>query len=171
MLLLIALIFVAVLEITQLSNSQSRKQVEVTREAAITEKVIQGETATVAHVIDGDTIELTDGRRVRYIGIDAPEIIYEDKSTECFGIEAKEENSKLVQGKKVRLESDFSETDNYGRLLRYVYVSDTLVNKGLVQGGFARAWNVPPDEKYKDTLFISQQEAKEARRGLWQLCR
>lgn len=171
MLLLIALIFVAVLEITQTSNSQPRKQVEITREAAITGKVIQGETATVAYVIDGDTIELTDGRRVRYIGIDAPEIIHEDKSTECFGIEAKEENSTLVQGKKVRLESDFSETDNYGRLLRYVYVSDTLVNKGLVQGGFARAWNVPPDEKYKDALFISQQEAKEARRGLWQLCR
>ena len=178
--LLAALFLVALLEIRQLFHSSSlrlNKQIEVTPEATTTAVIITGEIATVAFAIDGDTVELTDGRRVRYIGIDAPETAHEGKSAECFGNEARVENSKRTNGKKVRLEKDISETDGYGRLLRYVYADQParagapLINEQLVKDGFARAWNVPPDEKYKDALLVLQQEAREARRGLWELCR
>lgn len=163
--LLVALLFFAFLELGQIINSSRKQQVEITKEATATAKIIAGEIATVAFVVDGDTIELTDGRRVRYIGIDAPEY------DECYGNVAKEENKKQVNSKKVRLEKDVSETDSYGRLLRYVFVGDTFVNEQLVSDGFARAWNVPPDEQYKDALSTSQQESKDANLGLWQVCR
>lgn len=134
-------------------------------QATSSAKITAGEIAEVAFVIDGDTIGLTDGRRVRYIGIDAPEF------EECFSQQAKEENKKIVENKSIRLEKDVSDKDSYGRLLRYVYVNTVFVNEELVEGGFARAWNVSPDEKYKDELFVAQQEARGVNRGLWQLCR
>ena len=74
----------------------------------------------VARVIDGDTIELENGERVRYIGMDTPETVHPSKPVQCFGKAASAENSKLVSGKTVRLEKDVSDTDKYGRLLRYV---------------------------------------------------
>lgn len=181
-LLLTALLLVAFLEIRQLFNSQSQtniqKQIEVTNEATTTGIITGGEIVTVAYVIDGDTIDLTDGRRVRYIGIDAPETAHAQKPAECFGIAAREENKRMVDGKSVRLEKDSSDEDSYGRLLRYVFVGppaseagEDLVNEQLVKNGFADAWNVPPDEKYKSVLFTAQTEARESHRGLWETCR
>ncbi|GAF76144.1 unnamed protein product, partial [marine sediment metagenome] len=76
-------------------------------------------------MIDGDTIIIEGDYRVRYIGIDAPEIYPE---LEACGMEALEVNRALVEGREVRLEQDVSETDKYGRLLRYVYVDDIFVN-------------------------------------------
>jgi len=115
-------------------------------------------------VIDGDTITIKGGYRVRYIGIDAPEI---HPAVEAFGIEAREANRKLVAGKNVRLERDVSETDKYGRLLRYVWVDDILVEAELVRQGLARAKTYPPDTKYQDYLEQMQAEAREAGRGMW----
>ncbi|MCK4863754.1 MAG: thermonuclease family protein, partial [Dehalococcoidales bacterium] len=86
------------------------------------------DTATVTQVIDGDTITIDTGHRVRYIGLDTPEVY---PVQEAYGMEAWQANRKLVEGKEVRLERDVSETDKYGRLLRYVYVDDTLVNAEL----------------------------------------
>jgi len=77
--------------------------------------------AKVTEVIDGDTIIIEGGYRVRYIGIDTPEIHPE---VEAFGMEAWQANRQLIEGKEVRLERDVSETDKYDRLLRYVYVVD-----------------------------------------------
>jgi len=88
----------------------------------------------VTKVIDGDTIIVEGGYRVRYIGIDAPEI---RPRLEAFGMEAWQANRQLVEGKKVRLERDVSETDKYERLLRYVYVNDILVNAEMVRLGLA----------------------------------
>lgn len=161
--LLVGLLLVAIFELRQIFTATPR-QTEIFKEATSTAHITAGEIATVAKVLDGDTIELTDGRRVRYIGIDAPEY------DECYGNEAKEENINKVNGKTVRLERDVSETDSYGRLLRYVFVSDMLINEQLVGGGFARAWSVPPDEKYKDQFMISQQRAKQSSLGLWMFC-
>ena len=173
--LLVALFLVAGLELWQVFDSRSQKNsgkyVEMTKEATTTGTITQGEIATVRYVIDGDTIELTDGRRVRYIGIDAPEVAHGDTKEECFGGQAQEENRKKVYGRKVRLEKDNSETDSYGRLLRYVFVDDAFVNEQLVSGGFARVWSVAPDEKYRDQLFAVQQEARASNRGLWRACR
>ena len=121
--------------------------------------------AQVVNVIDGDTIEVSiEGQthKVRYIGIDTPE-----KAVEPFGPEAAAKNKELVGGKVVELEKDVSETDQYGRLLRYVYVGDLMVNAELVRLGFAQASAYPPDVKYQDLFLRLQQEAREANRGFW----
>lgn len=122
------------------------------------------ESARVTRVIDGDTIAIEGGYRVRYIGIDTPEIHPE---TEAFGIEAWQANRQLVEGKLVRLERDISETDKYNRLLRYVYVDDTMVNAELVRQGLAQVKAYPPDTKYQDYLEALEAEAKGEGRGMW----
>lgn len=80
----------------------------------------------VVRVIDGDTIEIEGGDRVRYIGIDTPETVDPRKPVQCYGQEASNKNKELVEGKTVELEKDVSETDKYGRLLRYVWLGDML---------------------------------------------
>ncbi len=126
-------------------------------------------TATVERVIDGDTFVLTSGEKVRYIGIDAPEITGPQRKTaECFGVEASEANKKLLEGKEVKLEKDSSETDKYQRLLRYVYLGDIFVNDYLVRNGYAEAVSFPPDVKYQKILAEAEQEAKRENRGIWE---
>jgi micrococcal nuclease len=114
-------------------------------------------------VIDGDTIVLSNGNHVRYIGIDCPEMDNE----EPFAREATQANRDMVAGKIVRLEKDTSETDRYGRLLRYVYIGNKFVNLELVRLGLAEAKDYPPDTKYKIFLDTAEAEAKLARRGIW----
>jgi len=121
-------------------------------------------TARVIQVIDGDTITIEGGYRVRYIGIDTPEVHPE---LETCGMEALEANRKLVEGKEVRLERDVSETDKYGRLLRYVYVDDIFVNAELVRQGLAEAKAYPPDIEHQDYLDKLEAEARQAGRGIW----
>ena len=101
---------------------------------------------------------------MRYIGIDTPEIY---PQPEAFGIEAWQANRRLVEGKKVRLERDVSQTDKYNRLLRYVYVDSVFVNAELVKQGLARAKAYPPDTKYQAYLEKMEAEAREAGRGMW----
>ena len=80
----------------------------------------------VRWVADGDTIILKDGRRVRYIGIDTPEVAHENRRAEPMGQAAKAFNSELVSGRRIRLEKDREEKDRYGRILAYVYREDGL---------------------------------------------
>ena len=87
-----------------------------------------------------------------------------------FGREASAFNKQLVEGKTVRLEKDVSETDRYGRLLRYVFVGDLFVNAELVRQGFAQVVTYPPDVKYVDLYLQFQRKAREANRGLWGAC-
>ena len=120
-------------------------------------------------VVDGDTIRvLIDGTeyRVRYIGIDTPEI-HPTHGVEPFGPEASQANSDLVEGKTVWLEKDVSETDRYGRLLRYVYVDDLMVNEELLRRGLAKVVTFPPDVKYIDCFLEIQRAAQEAEVGMW----
>lgn len=129
--------------------------------------------ARVTRVIDGDTIEVDiDGAvyKVRYIGIDTPETVHPSEPVECFGKEASEKNRQLVEGKLVGLEKDVSETDVYGRLLRYVWVGDIFVNDYLVRQGYAYASTYPPDVKYAEQFAEAQREARENNRGLWAMC-
>jgi len=129
--------------------------------------------AKVVRVIDGDTIEVSiagKSYKVRYIGIDTPETVHPSKPVECFGKEATEKNRELVDGKTVRLEKDVSETDSYGRLLRYVWVGDIFVNDYLVREGYAYACTYPPDVKYTEQFVQAQREARENNRGLWAAC-
>ena len=120
--------------------------------------------ALVIQVIDGDTVIIEGGYRVRYIGIDTPEVYPE---LEAYGVEAWQANRDLVEGKVVHLERDVSETDKYGRLLRYVYVDSIMVNAELVRLGLARAKAYPPDIKYQLYLEELEIEARDDGRGIW----
>ncbi|MCX6703865.1 MAG: thermonuclease family protein [Candidatus Woesebacteria bacterium] len=122
--------------------------------------------AEVTRVIDGDTIVIDTGWHVRYIGMNTPEM----ETNECFATEASEMNKNLVLGKTVKMERDVSETDKYGRLLRYVYIGDIFVDDELVKEGFAKIETVPPDERYKNQFLESEKYAKENSLGLWSKC-
>lgn len=129
------------------------------------------ENVKVLRVVDGDTIQLTDGRTVRYIGINTPEAVDRRKKVECFGTEASLKNKEYVEGKTIQIEKDISETDRYGRLLRYIYVDGIFLNEYLVREGFAQASSYPPDIKYQEKLQSAQKIAREEKKGLWGGCR
>lgn len=124
----------------------------------------------VIRVIDGDTVEIEGGERVRYIGIDTPETVDPRKPVQCFGVEASRKNKELVDGKEVRLEKDVTDTDKYGRLLRYVWIGETLINLELVKQGFAQSYSYPPDIKYQDDFVKAEREARDTKIGLWDVC-
>jgi len=124
----------------------------------------------VIRVVDGDTIEIEGGEKVRYIGMDTPETVDPRKPVQCFGVEASAKNKELVDGKMARLEKDITDRDKYNRLLRYIWVGDTFINLELVKQGFAYSYSYPPDIKYQDQIVKAQQEATEAKRGLWNAC-
>ena len=130
------------------------------------------EKVKVIRVIDGDTIELEDGRRVRYIGIDTPETVDPQKPVQCYGKEAYLENKKLVEEKEIEMEKDISETDQYGRLLRYVWAEGIFVNEYLVREGFAHAVTFAPDVKYQELFLEVERKAREESKGFWSgVCR
>jgi micrococcal nuclease len=122
---------------------------------------------TVSRVIDGDTILLAGGTRVRYIGMDTPESVHPNKRVEFMAEEAAEFNRGLVEGKKVRLEYDVERRDRYGRTLAYVYLDTLFVNAEMVKRGYAQILTIPPNVKYVDVFRSLQQEARENERGLW----
>jgi len=124
----------------------------------------------VSRVIDGDTIEIEGGERVRYIGMNTPETVDPRRPVQCFGKEASNKNKELVEGKNVRLEKDISERDKYGRLLRYVFLGDQFINLELVNEGYAYADTFPPDVKHQEEFLNAQRAARNAKRGLWAEC-
>lgn len=124
----------------------------------------------VLRVVDGDTIEIEGGEKVRYIGINAPETVAPGKPVGCYGHEALNKNKELVEGKIVRLEKDISEKDKYGRLLRYVYLDNVFINDELVKTGYARVSTYPPDVKYQKLFLESEKYARENNLGLWGKC-
>ena len=125
--------------------------------------------ARVTHIRDGDTIEVEiDGEEyaVRYIGINTPEIAHSaDESDQPCGADSTAANRALVEGQYVRLEKDVSETDQYGRLLRYVYVGDVFVNEQLVREGWAESAKYNPDTREFDNFRSLEQAAASAGRG------
>jgi micrococcal nuclease len=132
------------------------------------------QTARVVRVVDGDTIVVDAGQgeqTLRYIGVDTPETVHPSKPVEWMGKEASEANRALVDGLEVVLERDISEVDQYGRLLRYVWIRNgtgwTFVNLSLVSLGLAQVATYPPDVKYVDRFLAAQQAARDQHKGLW----
>ena len=122
----------------------------------------------VRWVDDGDTIVLIDGRHVRYIGINAPEIRHSDREAEPNGYEAKHFNKNLVLSRKVRLEFDKERTDQYGRFLAYVFLEDnTLVNQAMIENGYAYCLPRKPNDRYDEIFLKAQRRAMSARIGIW----
>jgi micrococcal nuclease len=127
-----------------------------------------GEWATVRRIADGDTVELSDHRLIRYIGVNAPEINHELHTAESFGFEARSLNSELVGTKRIRLEYDLERLDAYGRTLAYVFLPDgTMANAKLLQAGLGYYLYKTPNVKHGDLLLRAQHEAMQARRGIW----
>jgi len=126
----------------------------------------------VSEVIDGDTVRLSNGKLLRYIGLDTPEIrvkrngqfIY---SPQPFSQEAKEYNRNLVEGRRIRVEFDTTKQDRYGRLLGYCFVDEVFVNAKLIEEGYAVLYTYPPNVKYVDLFVKLQKAARKERRGLW----
>lgn len=135
----------------------------------------------VKRAVDGDTLELENGERVRLIGIDTPEMhesnkLYRDASRtgqdkavilglgrRAFGF-----TKNLAEGKRVRLEFDVEKRDRYNRLLAYVYLLDgTFVNAKIVEEGYGSLMTYPPNVKYADLFLKLYQEARQNQRGLW----
>jgi endonuclease YncB( thermonuclease family) len=129
------------------------------------------QAARVLRVVDGDTIVVDlEGKRtsVRYLGIDTPETHHPTDGADYWGFEAAEANRAMVrEGQVVTLQRDISEADHYGRLLRYVFVGDTLVNAELVRIGLARVLFYGPDVRYKHEIMAAEEEARAAGRGLY----
>ena len=132
-----------------------------------------GDYHAVTRVVDGDTFWIDDGtqrgRKVRLIGVDAPETQSNGrKPVGYFGQESKKYLTRLLEKKKVRLEYDVDETDRYGRTLAYVYLEDgTFVNAELLEKGYAMVMTVPPNVAFADKFRALQAEARTRGRGLW----
>lgn len=122
----------------------------------------RGDLITVSHVVDGDTVELDDGRLVRYTGINTPE------RGQPFYEEARAANQRLVQGGAVGMELDVQPLDRFGRTLAYLWVGDQFVNLELVRMGYANAFAEPPNLRHSEEILAAEQEAREAQIGLWQ---
>lgn len=124
----------------------------------------------VVKVVDGDTIHVRLGDRVekvRYIGVNTPEVRHPTQGEQPGSREAWEVNRRLVAGRQVRLELDARERDRYGRMLAYVWVGETMVNAELVGRGYAQVMTVPPNVRYQQLFLRLQRDAREAGRGLW----
>jgi len=123
----------------------------------------QREEGFVVKVVDGDTLELNTTEKVRLLGINAPE------RGEPFYQEAKNMLAELVLNKKVYLEKDREERDRYGRLLRYVYLGDEMVNLKMVEEGYATVYFPEGDGRYRKILENGEEEARDMKKGLWSL--
>jgi len=123
----------------------------------------------VKWVIDGDTVVMDDGQKIRYIGINAPELASDDHEAEPYGEASKRFNARLVDRKKVRLEFDKDRFDQYKRLLAYVFLKNgTFVNCEMLLNGDAYFLQHRPNLKYNSILLQAQQSAMAAKRGIWQ---
>ena len=151
------------------------------RGAGLPQASSNGGYAVVERCVDGDTLKLVGGERVRLIGMDTPEMhesekLYRDsrksgqdiETIKALGRRAAEVTKKLCEGKRVRLEFDVDKRDKYGRLLAYVYLEDgTFVNAEIVKQGYASLLTYPPNVRYVELFQKLYKEARDARRGLW----
>ncbi|NVM03408.1 MAG: thermonuclease family protein [Candidatus Helarchaeota archaeon] len=110
---------------------------------------------------------MDNGERVRYIGIDCPEIAHNGSKGEFFGEEAKVANINLVDKKIVSLYFDKQKRDDYRRVLAYVFVDTVFVNKWLVEYGYAHAKSYQPNVRYDLMFKMLENEAKSNKRGIW----
>lgn len=127
----------------------------------------------VTGISDGDTIRVACGdieETVRLIGVDTPETKKPGGGVECYGLEATNFTAQLLSGKQVELELDTQERDKYGRLLAYVYLGEQMVNALLVEKGYARVADFPPNLRYSKLLHQFELKAQAEKRGLWGAC-
>jgi len=156
------------------NNSASQNALSSQEKSASISKLNLKE-AKISRVVDGDTVELSEGTKIRLIGVNSPE---STTRTEPYGKEASNYTKSSLTGKTVYLEKDVSETDQYGRLLRYVWIDvpkeitdseikTKMFNAILVENGYAQVSTYPPDVKYRDYFTKYNMDARNAKKGLW----
>ncbi|HUQ30042.1 MAG TPA: thermonuclease family protein [Candidatus Paceibacterota bacterium] len=130
--------------------------------------VFENSVHHVVRVVDGDTIDIEAGKRLRLLGVDAPQ------QGTCYYDEAKTALKKLFENKDIRIEKDSTGVDRYDRYLRYVYlpsetpeVDDLFVEQWLLEKGYARVLAIAPDTRYRDLLAHAEARARSSRIGLW----
>lgn len=135
----------------------------------------------VTRVVDGDTLRLSSGEKVRLIGVDTPEVYYSDKllmdskrrgadikMTQSLGAKASRFTKDLCLNKRVRLEYDIERYDRYGRVLAYVYLEDgTFVNAKIIEEGYGQIMTIPPNVRHADHFRRLEREARDGNKGLW----
>ena len=127
-------------------------------------------TYRVERVVDGDTLVLVGGERVRLLGVDTPETKHPTKPVQPFGPEASAYTTRLAEGATVRLVFDKERRDRYGRLLAYVYIGELFLNEELLRAGLATAeLQYPYSSEMKKRFRAAEAEAKAARLGIWSL--
>jgi micrococcal nuclease len=141
--------------------------------SAATGVLPSGVDVAVRRVVDGDTIEIAGGERVRLIGVDTPETKDPNRPVGCFGKEASRfTTSVLPPGTQVRLVGDAEQRDKYGRLLAYVYrrADGLFVNAELLRRGYAQLLTIPPNIAHTDEFSSIARQAREGSQGLWAAC-
>ena len=124
----------------------------------------------VIRVIDGDTVELKNGERLRYNDIDTPETVHPSKPVECYGPQASAKNKELVEGEIILVELGNPAKDRYGRLIGYVYIDNLFVNAELVRGGYAEVNSYGNPGSRLSKLLEIEKNAKKSMQGLWGAC-
>ena len=165
----------AIAELAQESDSALNSGSEINQQqieaSAVDEVVPDGEIAVVDFVLDGDTIQLVDGRRVRFLQIDAPE---GGEGQECYAEASRDTLSSILkEGSEVLLVSDplLASEDKFDRLLRYVYAEETNINIELVERGAVTVWFVNGEEGiFSEAFLVAATVANETSRGLWGAC-
>lgn len=126
------------------------------------------QTCKVTWVNDGDTVVVSDGRKVRYIGINTPEVAHKDQKAEPFGDIAYKYNKTIVLNSNVKLELGKKQYDRYGRMLAYLFLEDgTFVNAEILKKGYAYCLYMKPNIKYAKLLLETQQKAMKKQVGIW----
>lgn len=140
--------------------------------------LIKGRWVTVSRVVDGDTVELEGGDRVRMIGVNTPETVKPGEPEQPYGKQASDFTKSQIQGKRLFLETDVQEKDQYGRILGYLYTQEPknqdelekyMFNAILLREGYAQLMTIQPNSKYADTFVKFQRQAREGNKGLWAL--
>ncbi len=148
--------------LNETSQTEQETSEEPEGEETETQTIPQSNYYKVTYVVDGDTLDIDTGERVRLICIDTPE------RGEYYYSEAKDYLKSLTLNKEVKLEKDISETDRYGRLLRYIYLEDgSFVNELLVENGYAKAYPYSPDTTLCPQIQSAESEAKNNNLGIW----
>ncbi|HAQ06998.1 MAG TPA: nuclease [Bacillus bacterium] len=162
------------------AKAEAEAKAKAEAEAQAQEEALMDElglmAVTVSRVVDGDTIETTDGQKIRFIGVNTPE---STTKTETYGKEASSYTTSKLDGKQIWVQKDVSETDRYGRLLRIIWLAiptddmnedeirSKMFNADLVLNGYAEPSTYPPDVKYSEFFVQFAREAREAGTGLW----
>ena len=134
--------------------------------------ITQERWVTVADVFDGDTFRCTDGEKVRLLGINTPETMHGRQAAEPMGDEATRALSRLIEGKRVRLQTDTDRKDAYGRLLAQVWLADgTWVNGRMVEQGLAHVYTFAPNFRWAQPLLDKEAPAREKQLGIWHTSR